>query len=122
MAASSSSPPCVGLDATDVDGAAFSDLYVLGSKMGDGGTASVFTVVRRETGEALACKLVSRKQGMKWARAVRTFQHEGEMLRLCQHAHGARSVASLSLLPLCAPSSQLSSPPPSLLRSAAQWS
>ena len=68
-------------------GISFSATFSLREKLGDGGTAGVHKAVRRDTGDEVAVKIVSRQQGMRWSRAVRIFEHEAEMLRLCAHSN-----------------------------------
>lgn len=65
----------------------FSDTYEVRAKLGDGGTASVHTVVKHSTGEQFACKLAFQRSPRKWQRIQRMFDHERAMLRRCAHAH-----------------------------------
>ena len=75
------------------DGETFTESYVLQHQLGDGGTAAVWSGVSRSTGTLVAVKIASRQQGMRWSRAVRTFEHEAAMLQRCQHEHVVRQLA-----------------------------
>lgn len=100
---------CVFPRSMTLDGESFADEYVLQHQLGDGGTASVWSATHRQSGAIVAAKLTSRQQGMRWSRAVRTFEHEAAMLKKCQHEHvvscfalfqGPRDLAlTLELLP-----------------------
>jgi serine/threonine-protein kinase len=79
--------PSVGPDVVSPrSGEAFSSGFSLRSKLGDGGTATVWLGVSRTSGELVACKLLARdRPAMRWHRAVRTFEHEAGILERCQH-------------------------------------
>lgn len=102
MAGAAVAPARFPLDVVDSGGASFSDRYAVGNKLGDGGTASVWLAVNRTTGEEVACKIVSRRTGMKWSRATRIFEHEVEMLSLCKHAHSEPLRSGVQGLCTCA--------------------
>ena len=76
-----------GADLVGREGDSFPDTYDVREKLGDGGTAQVWAAAHRVTGALVAVKKTSKQVGMRWSRAVRTFEHEAAMLEQCAHDH-----------------------------------
>ena len=58
----------------------------LREKLGDGGTAQVGLLYATPR-ETVALKMTPKQVGMRWSRAVRTFEHEAALLERCVHQH-----------------------------------
>jgi len=81
-------------ETTDIAGSSFTHEYTIKARLGDGGTASVYSAVHNSLGECVAVKVALRKkQERRWARTKSVFQHEMCMLKRCEHPHIVRSLA-----------------------------
>ena len=81
-------------EATDVAESSFTNEYTCKARLGDGGTASVYSAVHNSLGDCVAVKVAFRKkQERRWARTKSIFQHEMCMLKRCEHPHIVRSLA-----------------------------
>ena len=81
-------------EATDVAESSFTNEYSCKARLGDGGTASVYSAVHNSLGDCVAVKVAFRKkQERRWARTKSIFQHEMCMLKRCEPPHIVRSLA-----------------------------